>query len=95
MRREPVDSSRTNLSRNVAEVEQLDEPVDALGATRRSGLAHVAAGAARPAVDAAHLEVALEGDGDVLVDGERREQAGVLERAVQARAWPAGRGRGR
>ena len=39
----------------------------------------------------ADLDVALEADGDVLGHGQRREDAGVLERAAEAeRGAPVG-----
>ena len=69
-----------------AEAEQLDELVDPpahllLGVERRG---QVQGGRQR----VAHLDLPLEGDGDRLLDGERGEQPGVLERAPEAAAGP-------
>ena len=61
-RRVPVDSSRTNLSRNGAEVRAASMSRSTRLRSLRLGLAHVRAGAGRPERGAAHREVAVEGD---------------------------------
>ena len=83
MRRVPVDSSPTNLSRKAPEAHQLDEVVD----PRRVGLSDSTTPAGRGGGDVvAHLDVALGAVAIVLRDRQRREDPGVLERPAEAEA---------
>ena len=71
-----------------AEAEQLDQLVDPLGAPAprcRTTAGQVERGVER----VADVDPALERDGDGLLDGERREQAGVLERPAEPAPGPA------
>ena len=87
-RRVPVDSSPTNRRRGRAprpssSTSWSTRPADRVLAV--DGVGQVEGGRQR----VAHLDPALEGGGDGLVDGHRREQAGVLERTAEALACPA------
>ena len=77
-----------------AELEQLDEP---LGPQPQPGArpGGPAGSRARRGSALLHLEPLLEGDEQRLEDGERREQAGVLEAADQLAAGPLLGRRGR
>jgi hypothetical protein len=93
MRRDPVDSSWVNLSRNCLQPEQGDELVDPLGHLGLDG-AHVRGAQGLPQRVLAGLP-AVEGDGERLLDGEGRVEPGVLERPADAPAGPlVGRQRG-
>ena len=86
MRRLPVDSSDTNLSRKAprpissmrSSTVQATSSSDSCMAGRASSGGEVVA----------DLEVALEADGDVLGHGEAREDLGVLEAAAEAEGGP-------
>ena len=81
MRREPVDSSRTNFVRNAS------RPSSSMSSSTRASTfssASNAAGRCSAALErVAHLDLALERDRDALLDGQRREEPGVLERAAE------------
>ena len=64
-------------------------------AMRRSARQHLRQSSAAARIGLRVPTLALEGDGDVLADGQRREQAGVLERAAEARGARARPGRDR
>ena len=91
MRREPVDSSETNLLRNAPRPSssiELVAPCYATVGLRVADGRQAEGGGER----VAHLDVALERDGDVLDDRHRREQPRVLERPAEAQRGPAASG---
>ena len=87
MRREPVDSSLTNLSRNAPRPSSSTRS-STVNATSSSD-SRIAGVASRADDVVAHVDVPLEAERDVLRDGERREDAGVLERPAEADGRPA------
>ena len=91
MRRLPVESSRTNLSRKAPRPMQLDELVDPVA--RRAASESMTAGRCSAAASGSRTST-LRSSATAIVsrDGERGEQAAVLERAAEPELGPRLRG---